>query len=192
MSEQADLSTWPCAYLGWKGENPRGKEGEGLPLEQLTLFPVKLAEDTGILQGEHWDWSLTSSHLARLSVLRAWILVMGAKMWVGKLELGLRSELHQDAVWWGGPIGPLGEFPQQPALAWEVIVAGLIGRYLPFPSYHFLAGTAQRGGRDWGESEFQTSLFTGQVTALPGVRVGAGVKPQMNLRTKIQLGLEFE
>lgn len=95
MSEQADLSTWPCAYLGWKGEDPRGKEGEGLPLEQLTLFPVKLAEDTRILQGEHWDWSLTSSHLARLSVLRAWILVMGAKTWVGKLELGLRSELHQ-------------------------------------------------------------------------------------------------
>lgn len=42
-----------CAYLGWKGENLRGKEGEGLPLEQLTLFPVKLAEDTRILQGEH-------------------------------------------------------------------------------------------------------------------------------------------
>ena len=124
--------------------------------------------------------------------VRAWILVMGAKSGWESLSWGSGQIYIRDALWWGGPIGPLGEFPQQPALAWEVIMAGHIGRYLPFPSYHFLAGTVQRGRRDWGECGFQTSLFTGQVTALPGVRVGAGLKPQMNLRTKIQLSLEFE
>ena len=66
-----------------------------MPLEQLMLFPVKLAEDTRILQGEHRDWQLTSSHLARLSVHKSLDSGHGGQEWVGKLELGLRSDLHQ-------------------------------------------------------------------------------------------------